>query len=506
MKQFYLNIALLFFFFSSTQIINAQGIIKDDFLVNDDTVTVDHHNPDVMMNNSGDFIIAWNDERDGWDNWDVFFQRYNANGNQIGANVRVNNDVTILPQVDPTIAMNDAGNFVIAWEDERISVGRDIYMQRFDSNGNPVGSNTLVNEATGSAQRDPEIGMDDNGNFVVAWRDHRTSGDRDIYFQLFDSGGNKIGPNVKANDDSGSAHQEKPSIAMDANGSFVIVWEDFRDGNVFHVYLQRYDSNGNPLGSNIRVDDDPGNSSTTSIAFDVLGNFVVVWVDQRSGYNIYFQMYDNNGNAIGSNTKISDDIGYTGHGWPSISTIQNGDFIVTWMSYIDLNYPDVEAQRYFANGNPNGGNYLVVNDGPNEIESVPQVAANSTQIAFAWTDNRRTFGRFDTFGKLVNWNWDGVTDVEIIETSLPNEFSLSQNYPNPFNPSTILRWQQPEKGLVTIKIFDVLGGEVITLVNEELPAGRHEALFDASHFSSGIYFYQIKAGGFIQTKKMLLLK
>ena len=83
---------------------------------------------------------------------------------------------------------------------------------------------------------------------------------------------------------------------------------------------------------------------------------------------------------------------------------------------------------------------------------------------------------------------------------------LSQNYPNPFNPSTVLRWQQPETGIITLKIYDVLGREVITLVNEELSAGKHEVIFDASQFSSGIYFYQLKAGSFVQTKKMILIK
>ncbi len=88
------------------------------------------------------------------------------------------------------------------------------------------------------------------------------------------------------------------------------------------------------LVSNVRVDDDPANSGSTSIAMDAVGNFVVVWVDQRSGNNIYFQMYDNNGNALGSNTIISNNIGNSGHGWPSISMIQNGDFV----SYLDELY------------------------------------------------------------------------------------------------------------------------------------------------------------------------
>jgi len=87
----------------------------------------------------------------------------------------------------------------------------------------------------------------------------------------------------------------------------------------------------------------------------------------------------------------------------------------------------------------------------------------------------------------------------------PITYKLYQNYPNPFNPSTIIKWQQPETGLVTIKIYDVLGREVMTLVNEELTAGTHETVFDASLISSGIYFYQLKAGSFIQTKKMILV-
>ena len=99
----------------------------------------------------------------------------------------------------------------------------------------------------------------------------------------------------------------------------------------------------------------------------------------------------------------------------------------------------------------------------------------------------------------------GIQPNEII-SYLPNTYLLSQNYPNPFNPSTTIKWQMPKAGLVTLKIYDVLGREVTILVNEELNAGNHETVFDASHFSSGVYFYQIKAGDYINTKKMILVK
>jgi hypothetical protein len=88
----------------------------------------------------------------------------------------------------------------------------------------------------------------------------------------------------------------------------------------------------------------------------------------------------------------------------------------------------------------------------------------------------------------------------------PERFLLSQNYPNPFNPSTTIRYRIPETGLVTLKVYDILGREVATLVNEEKPVGNYEVEFDGSNLSSGVYFYQLKAGSFIQTRKMICIK
>jgi len=96
----------------------------------------------------------------------------------------------------------------------------------------------------------------------------------------------------------------------------------------------------------------------------------------------------------------------------------------------------------------------------------------------------------------------------IINTSenIPNEIELFQNYPNPFNPKTNIQYQVPELSFVSLKIYDVLGNEIATLVNKEKLIGSYEVDFDATGLPSGIYFYQLKAGSFIQTKKMILLK
>jgi hypothetical protein len=85
-------------------------------------------------------------------------------------------------------------------------------------------------------------------------------------------------------------------------------------------------------------------------------------------------------------------------------------------------------------------------------------------------------------------------------------YSLSNNYPNPFNPSTTISYSVPELSFVTIIVYDVLGKEITTLVNNEKPVGSYEVEFNATALPSGIYFYQIQAGSFVETKKMVLMK
>jgi 1,4-alpha-glucan branching enzyme len=107
--------------------------------------------------------------------------------------------------------------------------------------------------------------------------------------------------------------------------------------------------------------------------------------------------------------------------------------------------------------------------------------------------------------KLPSWNYIvGVKDEEII----PSEFILEQNYPNPFNPETIISYQIPTEGFVSLIVYDILGREIATLINEYQHAGSHHATFSALHstLSSGVYFYRLKAGNFSETKKMLLIK
>ncbi len=100
-----------------------------------------------------------------------------------------------------------------------------------------------------------------------------------------------------------------------------------------------------------------------------------------------------------------------------------------------------------------------------------------------------------------------ITSVQqLAESMIPENYSLAQNYPNPFNPSTMINYQLPMNSLVTVKVFDVVGREVATLVNERQEAGTYQTSFNAQGLSSGLYFYQLRAGNYSEVKKMLLLR
>lgn len=123
----------------------------------------------------------------------------------------------------------------------------------------------------------------------------------------------------------------------------------------------------------------------------------------------------------------------------------------------------------------------------------------------SWTNI--DFWHYDlVYAKINGVEYGTFVSVENEDTNYPKDYSLSQNYPNPFNPTTIINYSIPEQGKVALKVFDILGREIKTLVNKYQAAGSYEVEFNATELSSGIYFYRIIADGFVETKKMILMR
>ncbi|MCX6161277.1 MAG: T9SS type A sorting domain-containing protein, partial [Ignavibacteriae bacterium] len=105
-----------------------------------------------------------------------------------------------------------------------------------------------------------------------------------------------------------------------------------------------------------------------------------------------------------------------------------------------------------------------------------------------------------------NQNLGVITNITPVQTETPKDYKLSQNYPNPFNPATKIGFSIPKSGLTTLKVYDVLGKEIAVLVNETKSAGSYIVDFNASSLSTGVYYYRLEANGFIDTKKLTLIK
>ena len=142
--------------------------------------------------------------------------------------------------------------------------------------------------------------------------------------------------------------------------------------------------------------------------------------------------------------------------------------------------------------------------GDNWVSQISGTTGLLYGVSFNDANNGTAVGEY---GKILRTTNGGVLFVEENNTNeIPDGYKLSQNYPNPFNPSTKIKYSIPHLTQVKIKVFDILGNEIETLVNSEKPAGTYELNWNAANLPSGIYFYQLRAGDFINTKKMILLK
>jgi hypothetical protein len=176
-----------------------------------------------------------------------------------------------------------------------------------------------------------------------------------------------------------------------------------------------------------------------------------------------------------------------------------------------IEHPPTEllSEQYFNNWNNWGiegkrRNYPYV-----ELVTADYFLSTEIGLDYFRLDDDNGWKEFSIKGMVKNGVVYGdttLTDVGDENNSIPTVYRLEQNYPNPFNPTTKIRWQSPSAGYQTLKVYDVLGNEVITLVDEFRNAGTYEIDFDASKLSSGVYFYQLKSGDFISTKKLILLK
>jgi len=367
--------------------------LGSNFKVNDDDVSASQYNPAIALDPNLNFVITWEDRRNGdWNSgWDIYAQRFSNDGTALGSNFKVNDDIGNEEQGEPAVSIDNSGNFVIVWTDER-NGDWDIYAQRFTNDGIFLGSNFKVNDDFGNfLKNNPSIASSQSGNFIVSWADKRDDYLSDIYAQRYSADGAALGNNFKVNTDIGAAIQHRSDIGIDEYGNFIIAWEDRRNG-LFDIFFQRYSSEGSTIGDNIIVGDNPTgtNQRNVSISSDIDGNFNISWQDDRNDYgDVYARRYSNEGNSIGNCFKVNTDNGNDLQFCSEIFTDDNGDFRIVWEDQRFGYNGEIYAQAYLSDGSSVEDNFKVNDDVGSENQKLPSIAKDSCgNLIYVWVDYR----------------------------------------------------------------------------------------------------------------------
>ena len=361
---FILTLPLLIIF----SLASAQNI--PDFLVNEQTGIngSDQSIPTIEGDGNGNYVVTWQDRRNGSIYYDIYAQIYLNNDTILSSNFKVSNEQGNASQINPSVAVSSDMSFVIAWEDKR-NGDWDIYAQRFANDGTAIGNNFRVNDDQYSEKQvQASVSIDSCGNFVIVWSDERVGDNWDIYYQRYANDGTALGNNVKINDDSGYNFQYWPTVSCDNSGNFIASWADGRNTNWRDIYAQRFLADGTPLGNNflVNTDTEGNNHLRANIAIDEIGNFIIAWEDNRNGHeDVFAQRYQSDGSVIGDNFKINDDTPNTSQNNASISMDLEGNFVVCWEDKRN-DYNDVYARRFSNEGIPISDDFKVNNDFTNK--------------------------------------------------------------------------------------------------------------------------------------------
>ena len=330
----------------------------------------------------------------GYDN-NVIGRRFSKTGAALGGEFQINASTALNDdEVGARVASNASGDFVVTWTKGDptgpLSADLDVGARRFDSSGSPVSGDVVVNQYTTGRQTASSVALDSTGAFVVVWNSYPNLGSgvhgqdgsgSGIFGRRFDSSGNPLGDEFRINEYT-MGDQMEPRIAMRPDGNFLVVWNDDHNSAIM---TRRYDAGGTPLGDEVQVNA-TGTLGVDSpdVALDDDGKAIVVWnvipgVDAING-----QRLDASGNKLGPEFNVH--TGTTGlRRSPTIAIGPDGDFSVAWMSNDqDGDGQAVVAQRFDSTGRRVGGEFLV-NTFTTGFQGSPAIAAQPNgQFVAAW--------------------------------------------------------------------------------------------------------------------------
>ena len=306
----------------------GQTPVGDQFQVNT-SFNLGQRNASVAVNKDGNFVAVWQSNHSG--EYNIYGQRFDSDGNQVGSEFLVNT-TTDLEQSYPSVAIDSLGAFIVVWQ-TLDSTGADweIYGQLYDASGNTVGSEFHVNTETYRYQLYPQVAMDRDGNFTVVWQSLASG--VGIFMQQYDYLGNPVGVETQVNTYTNRENSE-PQIAMNPNGQFAVAWQ--ANYSSPDISARAFTASGVGLGDQIVVNQYTTNYQTkANVDIDDSGNFIVVWQSDGqdgSGLGVYGRRFDNAMNAIGNDFVLSTTTDSIQRA-PDVVLDNNGEVTAFWEGY-----------------------------------------------------------------------------------------------------------------------------------------------------------------------------
>lgn len=468
---------------------------------------------------------------------DTYLVKYDPDGNAIWANSAggTGSDFGKSVAIDASGNAYVTGNFnsptMTSGATTLTKIGTDatsdIFLLKYDKDGNCFWAQSAGGTANDQAE---SVAADVFGNVYVAGcffsvmfnagsatqRNTGYAGSSDIFLLKYDKDGNPL----MIQKPDGPEADYCSSVATDASGNvylagyFYDYWIQFgttvfnkasNDGTT-DMFLAKYDASGKILWAKSAVG--IGTDFAKAVTADASGNVYVTGSSNSAPFTFGSTTLGNAGEQDVFIAKLLPESGELPVELTSFSTARNGrDIQLRWNTASEINNYGFEVERRsssltipLSGGGQSG-----------EWTKIGFVRGNGTTNApkeYVYIDKNCPAGKYSYRLKQIDnggaFKYSGETSAVI---EMPRVFALTQNYPNPFNPSTTISFTLAEDSRVSLKVFDIMGREVATLVNGNLKAGElHSAVFDASHLASGMYLYRLEAGKNSLVKKLLLMK
>ena len=417
-------------------------------------------------------------------------------------------------QSDPVITSDAQGNFYISSTSRQpvAEYNRDMLLYKSTNNGQTFVLYSTAVPGSGGAGEDKEWIFCDPiaanttyNNIFISWTSFGPS--TGIKFRKSTNAGLNWSSTVNVSDVSGG---QGSNICSGTSNQIYIVWA--QNG----IKFDKSTNGGTSFGTDYSLSTVATTNGFPFVCVDysnnaTRGNVYVVWDDSRGGNSdVYFQRSTNGGtNWLASPLRVND-ITTNNQYWPMMQCDENGNIYVM---YYDTRTGASAINSYIAYSSDAGTTWVnqLLSDSsftsqePNgdvRFGDYISIDAFGGKVIPVWTDQRKGYPNQEIYSATIS----GLIAVNPISSEVPNAFMLYQNYPNPFNPQTRINFDIPKSSFVSIKLYDIIGREVKTLVSQQLNAGKYYTDLNAADLSGGVYFYKIKSVDFSDSRKLVIVK